>query len=94
MYVAHCRGSLRVSRASAARMASGLSSQSGLRIGSTISDVRRAYGAAPIVDVNGKPQLGYSRSIRVPGTPNLCDITTAFVMLNGKVAQIERISGF
>jgi hypothetical protein len=72
---------------------SGLRSRSGLRLGATVSDVRRVYGPAPIVYADGKPELTYVRSIPLPGTKTLFVISTSFVLVDGKVAQIARISG-
>jgi hypothetical protein len=72
---------------------SALASRSGVGLGSTISDVRRVYGPAPTVYVNGKPELRYLRSIRIPGSRSLFVISTSFVLVDGKVAQIARISG-
>jgi hypothetical protein len=71
---------------------SGFASRSGLRLGSTISDVRHVYGPAPIVYVKGKPELRYSRSVQM-SEESPAGISTSFVFVNGKVAQIARISG-
>jgi hypothetical protein len=73
---------------------SGFSSRAGLRLGSTIADVRRVYGPASTVTANGKSELRYIRYIKVPNSRSSMIITTSFIFVNGRVTQIARTSGF
>lgn len=72
----------------------------GIRLGSTVADVKRVYGAAAIVHFGGSHfGLSYQRLVPVPGprTPPTFSpfgIYTWFDIVNGRVASIGRLTGF
>jgi len=72
----------------------------GLHLGSSIDDVRRVYGPAPLVVFRpGHAGLGYARFTPVPGpktppTMSPFGIWTWFEIRGGRVVAIERSTGF
>ena len=73
---------------------SAFASRNGLRLGSSVSAVRRVYGWSSFVSVHGKPELRYARFIKSKDSRDSAfGISTVFVFMHGNVVQIERISG-
>jgi hypothetical protein len=73
----------------------------GIRLGDTVDKVRRIYGPAPIMTFSeGHSGVGYQRSDsavdgpKSPPTYTPFGVETWFEIVNGRVASLERLTGF
>jgi hypothetical protein len=75
------------------RLTAPFSTAGGLRMGSTLQQVRALYGNAPVAnDRSGLREIQYERRV-VPAGNLFYVVDTTFVFHNGKVVGIYRIAG-